>query len=292
MRANWQEAKVGGGTLIDHSGGKLLARNELVGLHTPEGSATWRPVPHAELVGSLMSGLAQHNIEVKAERYCVSGKDDAKIFGVLDLVIPHLATPEYGMALGFRGSNDKSLAIQATAGVRVFVCSNLAFSGDAGTVVLRKKHSSRLDLTKVVPPAIDAYLEKANQFCLSIEDMKEYELSESRAKELIYDAFVQNPIMNRRMFPVIDTLYFRNDEQRGMFPDRTLWSLNNSFTQAVKTLPPVVQDRSSRAIGRFFARVVNRDKQGQIARDWNMPGENNDEDIMEGEIIAPEPFID
>ena len=33
----------------------------------------------------------------------------------------------------------------------MFVCDNLAFSGDGGTVVLRKKHTSRLDLSESSP---------------------------------------------------------------------------------------------------------------------------------------------
>jgi hypothetical protein len=57
----------------------------------------------------------------------------------------HLAQRDYAMALGIRGSNDRSMAIQATAGARVLVCDNLAFSGDSGTIVLRKKHTPRLD---------------------------------------------------------------------------------------------------------------------------------------------------
>ena len=75
----------------------------------------------------------------------------------------------------------------------MFVCDNLAFSGDGGTVVLRKKHTSRLDLSRVVPPAIDAYLEKAGLFKLDIERMKNVELTDGRAKELIFDAFARNP---------------------------------------------------------------------------------------------------
>jgi hypothetical protein len=43
--------------------------------------------------------------------------------------------------------------------------------------------------------------------------------------------------MNRRMLPGVAHRYFRDDRQREWFPDRTLWSLNNSFAQVVKELP-------------------------------------------------------
>ena len=130
-------------------------RGELATLDTPPGTETWKPVPDFELVSSLIEGLVQHGITIVRESYATSGRDDARLFGVIDLLIPDLAQPDYGMSLGIRGANDRSMVIQATAGAGVFVCDNLAFSGESGTVVLRKKHTSRLDLSAVVPPAID-----------------------------------------------------------------------------------------------------------------------------------------
>jgi hypothetical protein len=253
-----------------------------VGLPCPAATETWKPVPHNELVNHLIDGLTKHDISIRGERYCVSGKDDARIFGILDVLIPNLATPEYTMVLGFRGANDKSLCIQATAGARVTICDNLAFSGDSGTVVLKKKHTARLDLTRVVPPAIDAYLEKAGQFTLDLKVMQEMEISAARAKEIIYDAFIAK-IMNQRFFPLIHHLYFNDEEQKGMFPERTAWSLNNSFTQAVKSLTPTVADDTGRRIGRFFARLVNRDKAPALG--WEAPVDEAEE--LEGEIIQP-----
>ena len=132
----------------------------------------------------------------------------------------------------------------------------LAFSGDSGTVVLRKRHTSRLDLSRVVPPAIDSYLEKAGLFRLDIERMKNADMTDGRAKEVIFDAFARNPILPRRLFPIVSGLYFDDDEQRAKFPDRTLWGLNNSFSEAVKILKPSPQTDGQLRIGRFFARTL------------------------------------
>jgi hypothetical protein len=245
------------GTLMVHTGGRHRTREELATLPTPPATDTWKPVPHYELVESLIEGLTAHGITVKREEYATSGRDDARLFGVLDLVIPDVAVPDFGMSLGIRGSNDRSLAIQATAGARVFVCDNLAFSGDSGTVVLKKEHTTGLDLRKVVPPAIDLYLEKAGAFVLDIEQMKNMELTDTEAKSLIFDAFAfERPVMNRRMLPEVAHTYFRDERQREWFPDRTLWSLNNAFTQAVKGLPVNPQNAANIAIGRTFARIV------------------------------------
>lgn len=107
-----------------------------------------------------------------------------------------------------------------------------------------------------MPPAIDAYQEKAGLFKLDIERMENAELNDGRAKELIFDAFARNAILPRRLFPIVSGLYFDDDEQRAKFPDRTLWGLNNAFTQAVKILKPSPQTNGQLRIGRFFARTL------------------------------------
>ena len=63
------------------------------------------------------------------------------LFGVLDLAAEG---GEYGFAIGLRTGNDRSLALQLICGVRVFVCSNMAFSGDF--LALKRKHTAGLSL--------------------------------------------------------------------------------------------------------------------------------------------------
>jgi hypothetical protein len=244
------------GTLCLHRGGVRHTREELATLPTPNPTDTWKPIPHYDLVCSRVDGLQKHDIQITREAYATSGQDHARFFGVLDLVIPDLAQPDYAMALGIRGSNDRSMAIQATAGARVFVCDNLAFSGDSGTIVLRKKHTSRLDLSQVVPPAIDAYLERAGQFVLDIEQMKSLELTEARAKQVVYDAFIRERVMPLRYLPNVHRLYFDDPEQRERFEARSMWSLHNAFTEVVKDLRVMPQQHSGVAIGRYFGRTL------------------------------------
>ena len=107
--------------LMVHAGGIRRTRDELATLHTPEPTATWRPVPHADLVAELIKGLEVQGITVARDEYATTGRDDARLFGVMDLLIPDLGTPDFGMALGLRGANDRSMAIQVIAAARVFV---------------------------------------------------------------------------------------------------------------------------------------------------------------------------
>lgn len=244
--------------LMVHAGGVRRTRAELATLHTPDPTPTWRPVPHADLVGELIRGLEREGVAVARDEYATMGRDDARLFGVLDLVIPHLDTPDFRMALGIRGANDKSMSIQVVAGARVFVCDNMAFSSSGG-VFLKKKHTSRLDLAGVVPPAIDTFLERAGAFREDIDRMRDFPLSDGRAKGLIFDAFTgASPVLPLRCLPVVSRLYFDDDEQLARFEARSLWSLNNAMTEAVKLLRPVPRHDSGLRIGRFCGRVIHR----------------------------------
>src|SRR5262249_49762927 len=92
-------------------------------------------VPHHTIVEALVETLSFRHIGVVQEEYAVS-LDGMKVFGVLDL-----ETQMEGcrFSIGFRNSHDKSLRLGLTAGLRVFVCSNMAFSGDFTPVLAKHK---------------------------------------------------------------------------------------------------------------------------------------------------------
>jgi hypothetical protein len=119
-----------------------------------------------------------------------------------------------------------------------------AFCGSDGAVVRRRKHTNRLDLAQVVPPAIESYLEKAGVFRLDIERMKDFALTHDRAKGVIYEAFTRHhAVLPLRLLPAANRFYFDDDEQRAKFEARSLLSLNKAFTGVVKGLREVPKQR-------------------------------------------------
>jgi hypothetical protein len=244
------------GTLIVHAGGIKRTRDELREIPTPGRTETWTPVPHYDLATTLAGSLGDAGILVEREQYATLGRDAAKLFGVLDLRIPSFAADDYRMAVGVTASNDKSMAIRVIAAARVFVCDNLAFSGSGGAVMLRKVHSAKLDIAREMPGVVDRFLEKSEQFRVSIDEMKASEISDDRAKHLLHDAFAARPILPIRLFPRVSDLYFNDGTQQERFPGRTMWALNNAFTEAAKSLRPGPQSQYGQRIGQFFARSV------------------------------------
>jgi hypothetical protein len=238
-------------TLIPHRGGTYRTRAALAAIPTPAATDTWKPVPRFDLVPALIDDLGRRGIAVTREQYATVGRDGARLFGVMDLRVDGLDTPDLSTLFGLREANDKTMAIQVIAAARMFVCDNLAFSGSDGAVVLKKKHTGWLDLARVVPPAIESYLEKACAFRLDIEHIKDFALTNDRAKGLIYEAFTRDQaVLPLRLLPAVHCFYFDDDEQRARFEDRSLWSLNNALTEAATGLREIPQQRYGVAIVR------------------------------------------
>jgi len=117
-------------TVIGYSG-RTIGREELALVPTPAATETHRPIPHHEIVRALIETLGFRHIGVVHDEYAVS-PDGMKMFGVLDL-----ASEMEGcrFSIGLRNSHDESMRLAMTCGYRVFVCSNMAFSGDLAPVL-------------------------------------------------------------------------------------------------------------------------------------------------------------
>src|SRR5205809_7934585 len=105
------------------SNGGKLTREQLALVATPPGTATHRPIPHAEVVQTLVETLGFRHIGIVQDEYAVS-KDGMKMFGVLDL---DTGMPSCRFSIGVRNSHDRSMRLAVVVGVRVFVCENMAF---------------------------------------------------------------------------------------------------------------------------------------------------------------------
>jgi hypothetical protein len=271
-------------TLIAHCGGTYRSRDDLARIPTPAGTDTWKPVPHHDLVTSLIDDLGRRGIAVVREQYATVGRDGARLFGAMDLRVDGLDTPDLSTSLGLRGANDRSMAIQVIAAAHVMVCDNLAFSGSDGAVVLRRKHTSRLDLAQVVPPAVESYLEKSGAFRLEIDRMRAFSLTDDRAKSIIYEAFIgHGAVLPVRLLPAVHGFYFDDEEERAKFEARSLWSLSNAFTEAVKALREIPQQRYGVAIGRYFGRVLHAGSAGSqvaILADVEVPAAPAEPDFL------------
>jgi hypothetical protein len=127
-------------------------------------------------------------------------------------------------------------------------------------------------------------VEKAGAFRFDIERMRDFALTDDWAKSVIYEAFTRrDAVLPVRLLPLVHRFYFDDEEQRAKFEDRSLWSLNNAFTEVVKALREIPQQRYGVAIGRYFGRVLHAGSVGSqvaISADIEPPAAPAEPDLL------------
>jgi hypothetical protein len=164
-----------------------------------------------------------------------------KMFGVLDL-----ETQMEGcrFAIGIRNSHDKSLRLGLTAGLRVFVCSNMVFSG--GFTPVLAKHTKSFNLVDTLSVGVDRIQRNFEPMQRQVESWRQTQITDARAKLIFYSAFVEGKLdAPKSLLPEVHRLYF--EPQDPEFSARTMWSLYNAFTSAFKELEPVRSSRRRRS---------------------------------------------
>ena len=231
---------------LSHSHSQLVTREQLLMIAPPPSTATWRPIAHADLISAIDRQLHVRGITIQAETFAIQ-RDGARLFAVLDLSIER--SGEFCASLGIRTANDRSLALEIAVGVKVFVCDNLAFSGDL--IALRRKHTARYDLNADISRAVDRYQAHLVLLQEHIVASQQSPLSDVAAKALIVDAFRQEILPIRYFKPVTDLYYNPAPDMTDVLP-RTRWGLHNAFTRCVRHMAPAPAFEATTALGQFF----------------------------------------
>lgn len=227
--------------------GSRQTRRAPPAIATPEPTATHKPIPHIDVVEALVQTLGFRHIGVHREEYAVSA-DGMRLFGVMELETTFTGCR---FALGLRTSNDKSIALGVTVGYRVMVCSNLSFYGNYTPVL--KKHTKNFDLNAALSIGVDNIQRNFAPMVESVDLWRGMQLTDVDAKQVIYEAFVEGALeAPRHLARPVHEAYFRPTHEE--FQPRTMWSLSNAFTHALKALDPMPMQRATAELGEFLKR--------------------------------------
>ena len=123
--------------MLLHCGAELVHRNSLYEVPTPKPTATWFPLSHTSVLNEIEVQLRACGFRVTDEAHALSHNGD-RYFGVLSVTLPSRNIADFGWVVGLRNSHDQTYPAGLVAGTRVFVCDNLAFSGQ---VQISRKHT-------------------------------------------------------------------------------------------------------------------------------------------------------
>jgi len=84
-----------------------------------------------------------------------------------------------------------------------------------------------------------------------VEAWQRSELTDVTAKVVIYEAFVEGQLeAPKHLARAVHDLYFEPKCEE--FRSRTIWSLSNAFTSALKELDPIPQFKATAKLGEFL----------------------------------------
>ena len=224
--------------------GKFVSRDVVARTDTPCSTATWRPVPHIDVIEAVTEVIKAHNWNIEGEKYGLACEGQ-RLFGVME--ISSSSSPEWHRCIGLRNSHDKSLAVGLSAGIAVCVCTNLAFGG---TTVVKRRHTSGIVLSELIDRAVASLEDDFLTTETVCEDMKDaYLKNDDEARSSIVRAAELGVINSSDILPVYREF---KEPSHVEFRAPTRWSLMNAMSEIVKKYSPQRVDNSYRALNRAF----------------------------------------
>ncbi len=227
--------------LMLHAGAQHVSLDDVIAATPPAPTNTWYPIGYGDLVQTTRGSLEASGLKVAGEEYAMFG-DAEMFFGLLTLT----GGADYAVTVGLRSSYNQRFAASIAAGSRVFVCDNLAFSGEI-RVNRKQTRFAYSDLQRMVMEAMGRlgglWKDQATRF----EAYKRRPLTDSEVHDLLVRSMDAKVMACAYIAKVLEE--WRNP-RHPEFEERTVWSLFNSYTEAFKATNPLdLTDRTVRLQG-------------------------------------------
>jgi len=228
-------------TLLLHKGGEECSLEDLKNIPLPLETNSFKPVGHYDLAVKIARVASEllREFTLHKSQYGIARNGD-QLFGVHTF---QNSDTELGLSIAFRNSLDKSLSVGMAFGAQVFVCDNLALTG---SIVKIRKHTTNVhtDLEEMI---LTGVYRARTSFISAVDDagkMKQIEIADDGAYRALGHLF-GHKVLSPRQMPVALKEWKQSSHKE--FEPRTLWSLYNSVTEALKTSAP--QNIMERHIG-------------------------------------------
>ncbi len=214
--------------LLLHCGANRVEREEVQEVETPFATETWTPIPHIDLICRVERTLRINGLEIGTQAHSLS-HDGNRYFGLMEIQRSG-SEDDYTWVLGLRNSHDKTFPAGIVAGMTVFVCDNLSFSGE---VKLARKHTRFIirDLPMLVQSAVGRLMNRWHHQDERLVAYRESPLDDKTAHDLVIRS-TDVGVCPNQLIPRV--LREWREPRHSEFEERNIWSLFNAFTEALK----------------------------------------------------------
>lgn len=223
--------------LLLHCGANRVEREVLSTLTTPERTETWHPISHLNFITQVEKALTAANMRVVEEAHSLT-REGNRYFGLFQVSNCQSTGEDYAYVLGLRNSCDRSFPAGLVVGSQVFVCDNLAFSGE---IRIARKHTTHImrDLPVLTANAVGMLAEKWTLMTDRIARYKTTELTDRDAHDFVIRALDVGATTLMQVPAIINE--WRAPRHPEFAQAKTAWRLFNAFSEIGKgsltTLP-------------------------------------------------------
>lgn len=228
--------------LVLHAGGRVATREQILNTTTPEATDTHVPIPHGRLIELVETTLARAGYSVIAQAHALARGHD-HYFGLLQLA-NGTNSDDYALVAGLRNAHDKVFNAGFLAGSGVFVCDNLAFSGE---VKIGRKHTRYIE--RDLPRLVEVAVGKLGGLRVSqderIKAYQETPITDAEAHDIVIQS-LDVRVIGSRLIPTVVEEYRKPRHEA--FKPRNVWSLFNAYTEVLKKCSVFDRPRSTQAL--------------------------------------------
>lgn len=209
------------------SNSTLMGRNfvseaEVIAVPDVPFTRTHHPIHHREVIRVVKDALGFIGLDIVKQEFVLAA-EGMQMFSVWDL---DSGTPEIRWSIGIRNSLNRSMALGITAGTRVLVCDNMAFSGE---YLCMRKHTSGLtddELGFLAFKTMRQMVPRLRAFQNWHESLRNYPLTEDAAKILLVEIMANNVIPASK--------FHRYNDLLQNFYDHTAYGVHEACTDVLK----------------------------------------------------------
>jgi hypothetical protein len=248
-------------SLMLHCGAASITRNALAALPIPEALGPRHVVrPFTDDIDLVEHQLNDYGLCVYDQAFGVT-HDGNRFFGVLE-VAPlegEYISKDYGLMVGLRGSYDQSMSRGLAVGSRVFVCDNMAFSGEVSILTRQTTHIADR-LPKLMRDAVARIPQLAEHQHKRFDAFKMKAMTPRQGDAMIVELCrrdIINPSIVGRVIKEWDTPSHEEHAEDGY----TVWRMHNAVTESLKPSNPgrfaipAIWERTTKMTN-FFDEVV------------------------------------
>lgn len=235
--------------VLDTPKSGIITMEQAFAIPIPEETKTYIPVSNEDLWKLMQQKAFQRGLQLGTPQMGID-HNGQRLFGSVEIVNMDHLDNEVRLMLGFRNSYNKSMSVGICFGSKVFVCSNMCFTGytsDDEEAAGQVHHRHSTNVWDGLPERLDAAFDKFEVF-KSYQDsfynrLKNIWMRDIQVHDFIMRSARAGAINARDCMPLADEWAFQQngpkseaEEERWHpeFAPRNAWSLFNAYTEKAK----------------------------------------------------------